>query len=243
MTALDGHAFQPTRWTLVARATRGDAPAARAALEELCQLYWPPLCSFARRWGLSPADAEDATQAFFAELLRNDKFAIADPERGKLRTFLLHTFTQRLLSFHRAARAQSRGGGDPTISIDAPLPETGRPPDLADPQTPELEFNRQWAVTTMETALSRLEAEYIQANKLPLFTACRPLLTLAAAGNEDYSAIARQLGMKEGTARVITHRLRLRFREIIFAIVAETLEDPTESTVRAEITLLIDSLV
>src|SRR5262245_51679022 len=71
MTAHEGHVFQPTRWTLVARATSAaDAPAARAALDELCKLYWAPLVSFARRWGLNAADAEDVTQSYFAELLQ-----------------------------------------------------------------------------------------------------------------------------------------------------------------------------
>ncbi len=237
---MNAHAFQPTRWSLVARATEADAPAARAALDELCQLYWPPLCSFARRWGLSDADAEDATQSFFAELLRNEKFAFADAGRGRLRTFLLATFTKRLLDFNRPACAQSRGGGVPALSLDAPLDESGIHLEPADPDGPELEFNRQWAITTMETALARLEAEHTDRAKI--FTACRPLLGLDSAGNEDYAAIARRLGMKEGAIRVAAHRLRQRFREIIFAVVAETLDTPSEANVRAEIGVLMESL-
>lgn len=242
MSATHGHAFQTTRWSLVARATRDDAPTARAALDELCRLYWPPLYQFARSRGFSEVDAEDATQSFFAELLRHDKFAIADAERGKLRTFLLHTFSKRLLNFHRAERAQSRGGGLATLSLDAPLDESGKHLDPGDPQTPELEFNRQWAVTTMETALARLEAEYSQGGKTSLFAACRPFLSVEADGNDDYACIAQQLGMKEGAVRVTVHRLRQRFREVIFAVVAETLDTPSEANVRAEIGMLMESL-
>ncbi len=242
MIATHGHAFQPTRWSLVARATRDDAPAARAALDELCRLYWPPLYQFARSRGLSELDAEDATQSFFAELLRHEKFAIADAERGKLRTFLLHTFSKRLLNFHRHGQAQSRGGGQVTLSLDAPSDETGRHLDPGDPQTPELEFNRQWAVTTMETALARLEAEYAESGKSTLFAVCRTLLSLDAGVNEDYAALAAQLDMKQGAVRVAVHRLRHRFREIIFAVVAETLENASEGNVRAEMGLLMESL-
>jgi RNA polymerase sigma-70 factor (ECF subfamily) len=114
--------------------------------------------------------------------------------------------------------------------------------DSADPQTPEHEFNRQWAMTTMETALARLAAEYAAAGKAGHFTAFRPLLDLAASGHEDYAAIAQQLGMKEGAARVAAHRVRQRFREMIFTTIAETLDQPTEAAVRAEIGLLMESL-
>lgn len=242
MSTTHGHAFQATRWSLVSRATKSDEPVARAALDELCRIYWPPLCSFALREGLSEADAEDVTQSFFAELLGHDKFALADAERGKLRTFLLHTFSKRLLNFHRHRKTQSRGGGLATLSLDAPVFETDAPLDSADPQTPELEFNRQWAVTTMETALAHLESEYSNHGKSRLFSACRPLLTPQTHENEDYTALARQLDMKEGAVRVMVHRLRQRFRETIFSVVAETLENPSESNVRAEIGVLMQAL-
>src|SRR6188768_264535 len=102
-------AFHRTRWSLVMRAADPQEPAARAALEELCRLYWPPLYCFARRKNLSPADAEDATQSFFAEILRRGTLESADPERGKLRTFLLCAFQRHLVDLLRAATALQRG--------------------------------------------------------------------------------------------------------------------------------------
>lgn len=242
MSLSHGHAFHPTRWTLVVRATKDDSPAARAALDELCRLYWPPLYSFAQRRGLSPEDAQDATQSFFAELLQHDKFALADADRGRLRTFLLHTFTKRLQNLRRHDHAQSRGGGQSTLSLDAPLDDSSIHLDPGDPHTPELEFNRQWAVTTMETALARLEATYTGSGQAQLFDACRALLTPHAGGSENLADLAQQLSMKEGAVRVAVHRMRQRFREIIFATVAETLDNPSETSVRAEIGLLMESL-
>ncbi|MFZ4767602.1 MAG: RNA polymerase sigma factor [Roseimicrobium sp.] len=224
------HDFQPTRWTLVARATKNDAPAARAALDELCRLYWPPLCNFAQRWGLSAVDAEDATQNFFAELLRNDKFAIAEAERGKLRTFLLHSFSKRLINQRERDPRRHHIDSDEL-------------PDVSDPETPEREFTRQWAITTMDSAMKSLAAEYAQSGKDSFFNACRPLLSLEASGNEEYAIIAQKLGIKEGALRVAAHRLRHRFREIIFATIAETLDQPTEANVRTEMRLLMEALV
>ena len=225
MSETPHHAFHQTRWTLVARAVKEDDPAAPAALDELCRLYWPPLCAFARRQGLSDADAEDVTQNFFAELLRNGKLALADADRGKLRTFLLHTFSKRLINHQARTRVH--------LPLDAVR-------ENRDPRSPEAEFNRQWAITTMETTLARLAAEYAESGKSEVFEALRPFLSLDSAG--DAARIAAQLGMKEGALRVIIHRLRHRFREILFATIAETLDTPTESAVRAEIGLLMDSL-
>ena len=87
-----------------------------------------------------------------------------------------------------------------------------------------------------------LEAEYAEAPRVAIFAACRPLLSLDAAGNEDHSAIARDVGMKEGAVRVAAHRLRRRFREVLFAVVAGTPDSPTGANVRAELGVLIESL-
>ena len=150
--------------------------------------------------------------------------------------------TKRLIDFHRPARAQSRGAGQLPLSLDAPLPGTDLPIDPADPQTPADAFNHEWAITTMETAVARLESEFVDGSHTAFFQACRPQLSLDAAGNEDYAAIARELGMKEGAVRVAAHRLRQRFREVLFAVVAETLDTPSEANVRAEIGALIEAL-
>ena len=61
--------FPTTLWTVVLHAGRDEPEQARAALAQLCQAYWYPLYSFVRRRGYSPHEAEDLTQAFFAQLL------------------------------------------------------------------------------------------------------------------------------------------------------------------------------
>ena len=61
--------FVTTHWSMVLAAGRSDTPRAQAALETLCQSYWPPLYAYARRRGHSPEDAQDLTQEIFARLL------------------------------------------------------------------------------------------------------------------------------------------------------------------------------
>lgn len=70
--------FAPTRWTLVLSAAHSDTTHARAVLAQLCEGYWYPLHACVRRTGYSPPDAEDLTQAFFAQVLEEHFIAAAE---------------------------------------------------------------------------------------------------------------------------------------------------------------------
>ena len=67
---------------MVVRAREGGSDTARLALGELCAMYWFPLYAFARRRGLEPGDAEDATQGFLAHLLEGGLFGRAERGHG-----------------------------------------------------------------------------------------------------------------------------------------------------------------
>jgi len=235
-------AFRATRWSLVARAASPAEPAARAALEELCRLYWQPLHAFACRTGLPSTDAEDATQSFFAEFLNHERFAIADPQRGKLRTFLCTAFANHLRDRHRRGTTQARGGDRVHVSLDAPRGDDAPPIDPADPHDPAREFDRTWALATMDAAVARLESELAARGKAGSLAPYRGFLGLDAGGAEDYAAAARTLGLSEGAVRVNVCRLRKDFRAALFATVADTLDAPTEESIRAEVRALIDAL-
>jgi len=81
--------FGTTHWSVVLAAGRADTSRAQDALAKLCGTYWYPLYAYVRRRGYSPHDAQDLTQAFFAQLLERQSFAHADPNRGRFRSFLL----------------------------------------------------------------------------------------------------------------------------------------------------------
>src|SRR5688572_31560325 len=82
--------FATTRWSLVsAAAGGGDKDAARAALSELCALYWYPLYAFVRRQGVDADAASDVTQGFFARFIELESIGSARQERGRFRSYLL----------------------------------------------------------------------------------------------------------------------------------------------------------
>src|SRR5437879_1947495 len=81
--------FLTTHWSVVLQAGHGDSPQAAEALEELCRAYWYPLYACVRRQGHGPEDACDLTQQFLAGFLEKKYLRLADPGRGRFRSFLL----------------------------------------------------------------------------------------------------------------------------------------------------------
>ena len=228
-----------TRWSVVFQARQENRPEhSRAALEELCQQYWFPLYAFARRRGQSPADAEDLTQSFFAELLSSRLFDVADPAQGRLRTFLLTAFQRRLADQHRREHALKRGGGQPAVSIDLDAAEDRFRAEPSDNETPESAFELRWAVALLDGAMALLEEEYRAAGKRGHFDALRPFLTAAQAHAEGYEQLASQLGITKVASRQAVHRMRERFRQILRDCVADTLRDPTPAAVEEELAAL-----
>ena len=63
--ARDG-VFATTHWSVVLAAGQADTTRAHDALAKLCSSYWYPLYAYVRRRGYSSHDAQDLTQAFFA---------------------------------------------------------------------------------------------------------------------------------------------------------------------------------
>ncbi len=70
-------------------AARGGTPAAQSALSELCDAYYQPIFRFLQRQGRGEDEARELTQESFARLLARDRFATADPARGRFRSFVL----------------------------------------------------------------------------------------------------------------------------------------------------------
>ncbi len=234
-------AFNPTRWSLIATLRCGEAPRVRAALETLCGAYWYPLYAYARRSGQPPEDAADLTQSFFAFLLEKEVFAQADPERGKLRTFLLTAMQRFLRDDWRKQLRLKRGGGHVPLSINEPLAEERYARELTEHVTPEALYHRRWALTLLERTLLDLQADYVRRGRAALFEILKPSLTdeqdaASAAG------LGAQLGMEPGAVRVAITRLRQRYRARLLAEVAASMDARTEAEVDAEIDALFRAL-
>jgi RNA polymerase sigma-70 factor (ECF subfamily) len=211
--------FLTTHWSVVFTA-RGEASTqAGLALETLCRAYWYPLYAYVRRSGHEVADAQDLTQEFFARLLARDWLRAAGPERGRFRTFLLVALKRFLIGEWRRARVQKRGGGSEWVPLELADAESRY---ASEPSvSAETIFERRWAMTLLEEAMARLEAEYAAAEKSGEYAELLPWLTVER-GAIPYAELAVRLEMSEGAARVAVHRLRKRFRELFREAISHT---------------------
>jgi RNA polymerase sigma-70 factor (ECF subfamily) len=215
------------------------SPHSQEALAHLCETYWYPLYAFVRRRGLSPEDAQDSTQEFFSRLLARNWLRDADRGKGRFRTFLLTALTRFLANEWDRVHAQKRGGGTVPLPLDAELAETRYRSDTKSEMSPDRFYDRQWAMTLLDRALNRLEAEHQRLGKESDFAALSPALTLDR-GDIPYARLAEQLGLSEPAARMAVHRLRKRFRQLFREEIAQTVAEPDE--VEAEIRHLVAAL-
>ena len=187
---------------------------ARDALGELYQLYWPPLFAFLRRLGYESDRAEDLLQGFVARMIEKNTFQHFQKERGRFRSFLLASLKHFLSNEHAAADALKPGGAQAAV----PLEDAGM---VRDDRTPDRVFEKRWALDLIQRATQRLQREYQDASKGPLFEQLKPYLSGDAEG-VPYREAADAMGMNEGALKVAVHRFRQRFHEALRAEVADT---------------------
>lgn len=217
--------FVTTHWSVVLTATGADTTQARAALEHLCRMYWYPIYHFVRRRGHSTHDAQDFTQEFFARLLEKKWIASADQSRGRFRSFLLVVLKRFLIGEWHRANAQKRAGDRRCLPLPLDTAETRYANEPADTSTPEQAFEKQWALTLLETVLRDLRLEYERDGKGRWFELLKPCL-MGSRESQPYAALAVQLDMSEGAVKVAVHRLRERYRERLKAEIAHTVASP-----------------
>jgi DNA-directed RNA polymerase specialized sigma24 family protein len=171
-----GDMFATTRWTMVLAAGQRSTPESDLALEELCRTYWYPLYAYVRRRGHTKEDAEDLTQAFFARLLVTNSLEGLSSERGKFRAFLLAALKHFLANEWDRASRQKRGGGSVHLSLDWESGDERYQCEVADTLSPDLQYDRAWAVTLLERVVARLREEHAAEQKAELFDALKPFL-------------------------------------------------------------------
>ncbi len=231
--------FATTKWSIVLAAAGNETSDSRDALENLCQTYWFPLYAFVRKQGRDANESADMTQAFFASLLERNDLKNVRPDKGKFRSFLLASMKHFLINQFDRQQAVKRGGSKIIVSIDATAAENRYRLEPFHELTPETIFEKQWALAILDRVKALLADEYASRGSGKRFSK----LQIFLAGKTDESSIVRaaeELGMTEVAVKVAVHRMRSRFRDLLRAEIAGTVDAPEE--VDAEIRHLFDVL-
>lgn len=221
--ASDEQRFHTTRWSRVGRA-KADSPEGRRELRELCEAYYEPVAAFLRCELRHEDLARDAAHDFFARVLSGGAFEHAERERGRFRSYLLGAVKHFLSHRREAARRQKRGGGVETLSLEDTEATDARTVRDAGVLSPDEAFDRSWALTVVSRSLEALRCECVAEGRADFFEHVKPWLTGDAA-HGDQSAMAARCGMNANALKVAIHRLKRRFRELLKAEIAGTLED------------------
>ena len=226
--------FQTTQWSVVRQAIGNDELKASQGLEAICNAYWQPLYTYLRRAGNKPHDAEDLVQGFFEHFIKNNILAATDPSKGKLRHFLLACLRNHASNARDKAGAQKRGA-DIVTSFDAAVAEDRYQSTEVNEISPDRLFQREWAFTMLGQAMGILQIEFQTAGKGSLFNALRPFLGFGPDPVERYDEISAKIGIPVGTLKSHVHRMRERWKSLLFETVGNTLDNPREEEIRQEL--------
>ena len=216
--------FQVTRWSLVAALESGSPEDARRSLAELCQGYWYPVYAYIRRCGHEPQVAYDIAQSFFSNLVA--EIRNAEPRSyGQFRTFLLARLNAFLSRDWRSERVLAPD------AIPAPQElaalEQRHLRESGDGATPEVAFQRSFALEVLARSVKRLRLEAEQGGRLAMFEGLEPYLTVDPPRG-GYEQLALDLGSRPLALVMAVKRLRSRFRELVEEELAQTVADGTE---------------
>jgi RNA polymerase sigma-70 factor (ECF subfamily) len=209
-----------TIWWEVRRA-HGKHPSVQFAQESLLERYGGAV----RRYALAALRDEDAAdeivQEFALRFVRGD-FAQADPERGRFRSFV-KTVVYRLIVDHQ--RRQKKLLPESTLHSNVAELESA----LQEPPPDDAIFRTSWREELLARCWAKLADDESQTGK-PYCTVLRYRVEHPDERSSDLAAgLSKKFGkpINAGAVRVLLHRARDAFAELLLDDVLDSLEDGT----------------
>jgi len=197
--------FPTTRWSLIQASDRQSGEVA-AAWSDLVRDYCPAIIGYFRRCGCA-REAEDLAQEFLLRSMRDGWWSRADPEVGSFRRFLL-VLLKRFLAMQYDA-------GHRRFEVTGAIVE-----ESDHGQTPERQFDLEFALCLTRTALAQLRGEYEGNGRVELFDTLQPWLSETPEHGE-LVALSGSVGVAPNTLAVQLKRLRARFQKAVRAALTD----------------------
>ena len=113
------------------------------------------------------------------------------------------------------------------LSIDAQEAEGRHADEPLDALDPEALFERRWALTILERAMTRLRHEFAADSRTVEFEQLEAYLT-GSEPKVPYQNVAARLGTTEGAIKKMVHRLRRRYGLLLREEIAATVASPED---------------
>jgi RNA polymerase sigma-70 factor (ECF subfamily) len=218
-----------TLWSVV-RQAHGDHTFVHDAQQALLDRYGGAV----RRYALAALRDEDAAEEVFQEFalkfVRGD-FGRADPERGKFRAFVKTVVYRLIVDYQRRRKALVREGRQ-FSNIAEPAAEEGIVTAAED-----VAFSASWRAQLLDRCWQRLAAA-AESSGTPHHTVLRYRVDHPDAHSPELAAgLSEQLGkpVSAGAVRVLLHRARDAFAELLFEEVAHSLDGQSLDDVEEEL--------
>jgi DNA-directed RNA polymerase specialized sigma24 family protein len=157
---MDGF-FPATRHSVIERIRGESDDERRAAFGDLVEGYWKPVYKHLRvTWRLDAEDAQDLTQAFFADAFQKGWLERFEPAKARFRTFVRVCADRFVMNRQQAERRLKRGGAIERMSLDFDGAERELHGALATAPEADVFFYQEFIRALFARAVSAVRAEY-----------------------------------------------------------------------------------
>lgn len=207
-------AFPTTRHSVIERLRSHEGPRKREAFGDLVEGYWKPVYKYLRmKWRMPVEEAEDATQAFFAEALEKSWLDRFEPDKAKFRTFVRVCVDRMVMNRRQAEGRMKRGGDVQVIGVDFASAESEllRQAPVSEPEAEDF-FQREFVRALFDRAV-RAVRENVLARGRNVHWELFERYDLAASDPPSYAALAKEYGLTPGQVTGYLAQMRAAFRE------------------------------
>ncbi len=218
-----------TLWSVV-RMAHDTGVESQTAQQQLLDRYGDAIRRYLLGALRNPDAADEVFQEFAVRFVRGD-FKNADPDRGRFRSFLKTALYRLIVDYQRRETKDRRNQDLADYMADE------RPESLA---AIDADFDRSWRIELLANTWASLERQQAATGK-PYFTVLRIRADHdSLTSNQLADLLSNQLNrsINAGNARLLLHRARELFADLLLGIVEQSLADPTDERMEDELIAL-----
>lgn len=216
-----------TMWSMVQQAHRQEATQFAQAQQQMLDRYGGAVRRYALAALRDPDAADDVFQEFALKFVHGD-YGKADPDKGRFRSFLKTSVYHLIVDYQRRRGRQQKF---------APLMDDT--PQAAESETSPLDeaFLASWRADLLERVWRMIEEEQRASGK-PYHTVLRVRVAHPDVRSPELAElVGKEIGkpMTAGAVRVLLHRAREKFGDLLIDEVAHSLSNATPAAVEQEL--------